>query len=87
MIDGKTNNYKKQSSLVSKPSKLPVKIFTFDPEGQQKFLHPAAKQNNHTMQNEKKKNEWQKKHSLPRTLNYFKGCSTFSFSIGNSGKV
>ena len=37
-----------------KQSKLPVKIFTSDPEGQQKFLHPAGKQNNNTLQNEKK---------------------------------
>ena len=37
-----------------KQSKIAVKFFTFDPEGQQKFLHPVAKQNNNTLQNEKK---------------------------------
>ena len=49
------NKRRKQSLLFFKQSKLPVKIFTFDSEDQQKFLHPAAKQNNNTMQNEKKK--------------------------------
>ena len=44
-----------------KQSKLPVKIFTFDPEGQQKFLHPAAKQNNTRFHSKKKKKKKKKK--------------------------